>query len=58
MTIKDKWENAKARFIIFLMKLLFKSDKREFVIKWTELKLKIIEKDVFDKWVTRQILGE
>lgn len=55
--IKDKWQNFKAWLILFLIKYMFHPDKRAFIIKWAELKLKIITKEHFDKWVTKEVLG-
>lgn len=56
--IKDKFEDFKAWIILFLIKVLFSKEKREFVIRWTELKLNLIKKEHFDKWVTKQILED
>ncbi len=56
--IFEKYEDFKAWIVLFIIKLLFDSDNREFIIRWSELKLGIIEKSQFDKWVTKQILDE
>lgn len=58
INIKKGWTNFRAWLIIFMVKLSFDSNKREFILKWTELRLGVISKEVFDKFLTREILGD